>query len=138
MDSYDLVLQGLEYAKRGNVIKENTEKAVELFEKAIEEDPSYSRAHAWRACTLANLSDWDPENNGPDTISKVIHSMNTALDLDPNEPEVHRLFGSLKLFFDKDYDMAKLYFEMLPDILPNQEHQFEDCAVAYEIDIMKP
>ena len=59
MDSYDLVLQGLEYAKKGNVMKENTQKAVELFEKAIELEPSYARAHAWRACSLSNLADWE-------------------------------------------------------------------------------
>ena len=109
MDAYELVLKGLDYARKGGVIKKYTENALNLFEKAIEEDPSYSRAHAWRACTLANLSDWDPENNGPDTVSKVIHSMNTALELDPNEPEVHRLFGSLKLFFDKDYDLSLIH-----------------------------
>ena len=38
----------------------------------------------------------------------------------------------------KDYDMAKLHFEILPDILPNQEQQFEESEVAYEIDITKP
>ena len=32
MAAYDLVLQGLEYAKKGNVFKENTENAVRLFE----------------------------------------------------------------------------------------------------------
>ena len=25
-----------------------------------------------------------------------------------------------------------------PNILPNMEHQFEDCGIAYEIDITKP
>ena len=42
MAAYDLVLQGLEYAKKGNVFKENTENAVKLFEKAIEVEPSYA------------------------------------------------------------------------------------------------
>ena len=32
--------------------------------------------------------------------------------------------------------MSKLYFEVLEDTLPNQEHQFVECAVAYEVDIM--
>ena len=119
MGAYELVLKGLDYARKGGVIKEYTENALSLFEKAIEEDPNYSRAHAWRACTLANLLDWDPGNNNSDTFSKVIDSMNTALELDPNEPEVHRLFGSLKLFFDKDYDMAKYHLEKARQLCPS-------------------
>ena len=38
----------------------------------------------------------------------------------------------------RGYESSKLYFEVLPDTLPNQEHQFEECEVAYEIDITKP
>ena len=38
----------------------------------------------------------------------------------------------------KGYEMSKLYFEVLEDTLPNQEHQFVECAVAYEVDIKKP
>ena len=38
----------------------------------------------------------------------------------------------------RGYDMAKIHFEMLEDVLPNQEHQFLGCDVAYEINIMDP
>ena len=38
----------------------------------------------------------------------------------------------------RGYDEFKLYFDVLPDILPNQESHFVDCEVAYEIDITKP
>ncbi len=51
--------------------------------------------------------------------------------------EKEKLIGEWTVMF-KGYDMAKLHFEMLPDILPNQENQFIDCSVAYEIDITKP
>ena len=51
--------------------------------------------------------------------------------------EKEELVGKWTVLF-KGYDMAKLHFEILPDILPNQEHQFEECEVAYEIDITKP
>ena len=43
------------------------------------------------------------------------------------------LIGQWTVMF-KGYDMAKLHFEMLPEILPNQEYQFEECEVAYVID----
>ena len=118
MDSYDLVLQGLEYAKRGNVIKENTEKAVELFEKAIEADPSYARAHAWRACTLGNLADWE-EKPDPKLFENAMESANLALELDPSEPEVHRIIGSIKLWFERDHDMAKYHFEKARELCPS-------------------
>tara|TARA_B110000014_G_scaffold139607_1_gene96783 strand:- start:204 stop:734 length:531 start_codon:yes stop_codon:yes gene_type:complete len=51
--------------------------------------------------------------------------------------EKEDLIGKWTVMFE-GYDMAKLHFEMLPYILPNQEYQFEDCNVAYEIDLAKP
>ena len=47
------------------------------------------------------------------------------------------LVGEWTVMF-KGYDMAKLNFEMLPEVLPNQENQYLGCDVAYEVDIMKP
>ena len=38
----------------------------------------------------------------------------------------------------KGYDMAKLYFEMTPNILPNMEYQYVNCEVAYEINMKNP
>jgi len=118
MDAYDLILKGLEYAKKGNVIKENTENAVKLFEQAIEAEPSYARAHAWRACSLGNLADWE-ENPDPDMFASVIESANLALELDPNEPEVHRIMGSIKLWFERDYELGKYHFEKARELCPS-------------------
>ncbi|MDA0756845.1 MAG: hypothetical protein O2864_06025 [Crenarchaeota archaeon] len=47
------------------------------------------------------------------------------------------LVGEWTVMF-KGYDMAKLHFEVLPDVLPRMENQFIECSVAYEIDIFKP
>ena len=47
------------------------------------------------------------------------------------------LVGQWTVMF-KGYSMSKLHFEVLEDTLPNQEHHFVKCAVAYEVDIMKP
>ena len=118
MAAYDLVLQGLEYAKKGNVIKENIEKAVQLFEQAIAAEPSYARAHAWRACSLGNLADWE-ENPDPNLFTKAIESANLALELDPNEPEVHRVMGSIKLWFERDYELGKYHFEKARELCPS-------------------
>ena len=34
----------------------------------------------------------------------------------------------------RGYEEAKLYFQMMPDILPNQESHFVECEVAYVLD----
>jgi len=44
-----------------------------------------------------------------------------------------QLVGEWTVMF-KDYDRAKLHFEMLPSILPNSEYQFEECSIAYVVD----
>ena len=51
--------------------------------------------------------------------------------------EKEKLIGQWTVMF-KDFEMSKIYFEMTPNILPNMEKQFEECGVAYEIDITKP
>ena len=51
--------------------------------------------------------------------------------------EKEKLIGQWTVMF-KDFEMSKMYFEMTPNILPNMEKQFEECGVAYEIDITKP
>ena len=118
MDAYDLVLKGLEFAKKGNIIKENTENAVRLFEQAIETDPSYARAHAWRACSLGNLADWE-DSSDPKLFKSVIESANLALELDSNEPEVHRVMGAIKLWFERDHELGKYHFEKARELCPS-------------------
>jgi tetratricopeptide (TPR) repeat protein len=39
--------------------------------------------------------------------------------LDPNEPEVHRIMGSIKLWFERDYDMGKYHFEKARELCPS-------------------
>ena len=51
--------------------------------------------------------------------------------------EKEKLIGQWSVMF-KGYEEQKMYFEITPNILPNMEHQFEDCGIAYEIDITKP
>jgi len=51
--------------------------------------------------------------------------------------EKQELIGEWTVMF-KDYDLAKMHFEIIADILPNMENHFTECAIAYEVDIMKP
>ena len=129
MDAYDLVLKGLEYAKKGNIIKANIEKAVELFEQAITSEPTYARAHAWRACSLGNLMDWEDKPD-PELFTKAMESANLALELDPNEPEVHRVLGAIKLWYERDHEMGKYHFEKARELCPSDVYIIQRYATA--------
>jgi len=118
MNSYDLVLKGLEYAKNGNIFKENSEAAVKLFEQAINVDPNYGRAHAWQACSLANLMDWEDEDDS-DLLDRCLKAANRALELDPSEPEIHRIMGSIKFYLEHDYTLGKYHFEKSVELCPS-------------------
>jgi len=51
--------------------------------------------------------------------------------------EKEDLVGTWTVMF-RSYEETTLNFEMLDHTLPNQEHQFEECEIAYEIDLTKP
>ncbi len=51
--------------------------------------------------------------------------------------EKEDLVGTWTVMF-RSYEEATLNFEMLDHTLPNQEYQFEECQIAYEIDLTKP
>jgi hypothetical protein len=47
--------------------------------------------------------------------------------------EKEQLVGEWTVLF-RSYEMNKLHFEMLGDILPNHESHFETCGVSYHVD----
>ena len=71
---------------------------MKLFEQAIEVDPNYARAYAWRACSLSWNGDWFPERYKPNEIFELCtQSASKALEMDPNDHEAHRIMGSISM-----------------------------------------
>jgi adenylate cyclase len=84
---------------------------------AIEKDPEYGRAYAWRACAIATLAEW----TGDDRKNEFVASGRRGLELDENEPECHRIMGSLSLY-DRDFDKAKYHFQRVLELNPNNAY----------------
>ena len=85
LEAYDFVLQGLEYHRRSSLNAENNRKALSFFNKAIEADPNYARAHAWKTCSLANNAEWFQEEMPDGWMDEALASVNKAMDLDPDK-----------------------------------------------------
>ena len=120
--AYDLVLQGLEHHRKAGVDKEHAEHAVKLFEEAIEVDPNYARAYAWRACSMAWNGNWFPERYKPGEVFEICtQSVSKALELDPNDHEAHRIMGSISLE-NRDYEKARLHHARAVELCPSDAY----------------
>lgn len=114
LDAYDCVLRGLEHHRLGGVTLEDARLAVEWFDKAINIDPGYARAHAWRSCSRANLGRWGSENY----LDECIKSAERALELDENDAEAHRIMGAISTYL-KQWEKAQFHFERALELNPN-------------------
>ena len=128
MDAHDCLLRGLEHHRLGGVTFEDADKALKWFDRAIEMDPEYGRAHAWRACAIANRGEIWTDNM--DWWDQCISSAERALDLDSNEAEVHRILGSIHLVM-RNFDKAEHHFNRGMEINPNHAYIIAKTAEFY-------
>lgn len=129
LKAYDLVLQGLEYHKRSSVSAENNKKALSLFTQATEVDPSYARAFAWKTCSLANNAEWFQDEMPEGWMQDAFASVNKAMELDPNDPEAHRIMGAVKLMFEGDMEKALFHHEKAIEICPSDTYHIARYAI---------
>ena len=117
MYAYECLLRGLESHRLGGVTQESAEQALHWFSMAIEKDPEYGRAYAWQACAITTISEW----TGDDIMDEAVALGRRGLELDENEPECHRIMGSLSLY-SRDFDKAEYHFQRALDLNPNHAY----------------
>ena len=129
MRAYDLVLQGLEFHRKSSISAENNKKALSLFTKATEVDPSYARAYAWRTCSMANCAEWSPDEAPENWFEEAYASLKKAMELDPNDPEAHRIMGAVKLLVEGDMETAIFHHEKAIEICPSDTFHIARYAI---------
>ncbi len=122
MTAYDYMLRGLDYHRLGCVTTENSRKAVHWFDKAIEADPNYGPAYAWRICAASWLPEWD--------LTKDIHYIERALELDPNNPEAQRIMGVVQMF-KGNFEAARYHHQRAMELSPSDAFILARCAAFY-------
>lgn len=114
MEAYDCLIRGLHYHRLGGVTYEAAMEGLNWFNAAIEKDPEFGRAHAWRACALATAIEWTGSNDW----DPVYEAGRRAISLDNEDAECHRIMGSLALY-SKEHELAKYHFEKALQLNPN-------------------
>jgi adenylate cyclase len=115
LEAYDYLLRGLDLYKGGYSDKATAERAVAMFDKAIELDNSLARAYAWRACSATGL--WEPPYS-EDQIEESLYFVESALSLDDGECEAHRIMGAIYKG-SGDFDRGEKHIRKALSLNPN-------------------
>ena len=106
--------------RRGH--RREARQAVGWFTKAIEADPNYAAAYAWRVCAASWLPDFDYEQGRRD-----IHR---ALELDPCDAEANRIMGALELM-KGNFDEALAHNRRAMELNPTDAYIKARCAAIF-------
>lgn len=117
MAAYECVLAAKVLHHRSS--REDNARAMRLIERAIELDPNYAHAHAWKACIVGQMITygWADLESGLRTIEEEV---SRALALDDTDSDVHRILAALKVR-QGDHEAATYHQARALDLNPNDD-----------------
>ena len=118
MAAYECVLGAKVLHHRAT--REDNAKAQELIGRAIELDPKYAHAHAWKACILGQTWIWGWCEDKEATWNSVARELEIALALDDNDSDVHRILAALNLA-QNDFEKATYHQQRAISLNPNDD-----------------
>jgi adenylate cyclase len=118
MAAYECVLAGKTLHHRRS--PEANKQALQMLERAIQLDPGYAHAHAWKACVLGQAwsNGWAKDRDG--TWKQVMGELDIALSLDENDSDVHRILAAVNLVRG-DHDQAAYHQSRALQLNPNDD-----------------
>ena len=119
-EAHNFYLLGRHFLHRWT--EEDLRKSVELFERAIQQDPEYALAHvglgsAWTALALGYFS-YRPA----DTYPKGRRALRRALELDPEMGDAHSWLALIEAWCDFDWSSAGERHRHAVRLDPNSAH----------------
>ncbi len=116
MAVYDYVLRGKMHHHRAT--REDNAEALRLLDKAIELDPEFAEAYAWKACTLGQALARGFGDNKEELFARDVEAVEKALSLDENNFECHWIMCEVRMMVAR-MDEAELHHQKALALNPN-------------------
>jgi adenylate cyclase len=100
--------------------RSENEEAQKLVARAVELDPEYAHAHAWRGCILGQawVYGWCADKDA--TFDEVVRELEIAQKLDDNDADVHRILAAIAISRN-DHNKARYHQERAFSLNPNYD-----------------
>ena len=118
MAAYECVLAAKVLHHRS--ARESNMHATRLIQRAIDLDPNYAHAHAWKACILAQQVVYNWCSDRDKSWREVREEVEQALVLDDSDSDVHRILAALHIA-QNQFDKASYHQERALTLNPNDD-----------------
>ena len=123
-EAYRLYLQGQEYSRRPGRLREDTEHARQLYERALALDPGFALAHA-ALSYVHGIMYWYEYDPSPARAARQREEARSALRLAPNLAQAHWAMGVAHYWGHRDYRQALGEFRIALRARPNDAQVWE-------------
>ena len=118
-----------------NKLPDSLDKAVEYYQKSIQEKPSYAPAYAGLAIAYMGLGEWGEDKSW---APKAQEAVSKALALDKNDPESHIANGIFLRVYRKDFLASELAFKEAIRLNPYHSNARREYGLLLMRDLGRP
>jgi adenylate cyclase len=118
MAAYECVLAAKVRHHRSN--RAENEEALKLITRALELDPDYAHAHAWRGCILGQAWGYGWCADKDATFDQIVREAESAQALDANDADVQRILAAINISRN-DLTKARYHQERALALNPNYD-----------------
>jgi serine/threonine protein kinase/Tfp pilus assembly protein PilF len=128
IEAYNFYLRGLDYYRRGSSW-ENRLLALEMYQRAIELDSSFSMAYA-RIGEVHSLMYYANYDHTDKRLALAKTAIDKSLALDSDSPEGHTVLGLYYYWGFRDYQKAEEHFKMALDLRPQDAETHNNISLV--------